>query len=203
MGTTSAVARRRRVLDREEIELWRSVLKDTVPLPGRRPPEVPSEPAPASDKPAKPTRTMRRPAATKAAAAAAPVKPSPAPLEIGRAAGIDKRQAERLRRGRMTIDARIDLHGMTQSEAHRRLEAFITASAAAGRRCVLVITGKGLTAELAGRGPEKSRGVLREAVPRWLNEAPLRRRILAVSHAQPQHGGHGALYVLLKRAKGE
>lgn len=199
MGTTSPVTRRRRVLDREEIELWRSVLKDTVPLPGRRPPELPQETGPASEQPTKPTRVARRPAQTKPASTPAPAKPATAPLEIGRATGIDKRQADRLRRGRMTIDARIDLHGMTQSEAHRRLEAFITASAAAGRRCVLVITGKGLTAELAGRGS----GVLREAVPRWLNEAPLRRRILAVSHAQPQHGGHGALYVLLKRAKGE
>ena len=193
-------ARRRRALSRAEVELWRSVLKDTVPLPGHRLPELPAEPAaPAKpEAPAKPAKVAKRAAVAKPAAPAIPTKTPHPPLEIGRAAGVDKRQAERLKRGRTVIDARIDLHGMTQAEAHRKLEAFINASVAAGRRCVLVITGKGLTGEMAGRGS----GVLREAVPRWLNEPPLRPRILAFTYAQPQHGGHGALYVLLKRPKG-
>ena len=194
-------AKRRRTLSRAEVELWRSVLQDTVPLPGHHVPELPPEPEAAArpEAPAKSTKGAKRNAAAKPAAPAVPTKAAHPPLEIGRAAGIDKRQAERLKRGRTVIDARIDLHGMTQAEAHRRLEAFIDASVNAGRRCVLVITGKGLTAELSGRGS----GVLREAVPRWLNEPPLRPRILTFTYAQPQHGGHGALYVLLKRPKGE
>jgi DNA-nicking Smr family endonuclease len=93
----------------------------------------------------------------------------------------------------MRIDGRIDLHGLHQAEAHRELAHFIADSFAAGRRLVLVITGKG-----AGEG---GRGVLRAAAPRWLNEAPLREKILAVREARPQHGGAGALYVLLKRRR--
>lgn len=193
------MSKRRRGLSRAEIELWRSVLVDTQPLPGRSLPMLPPEdsPAPLLEPPAAAPRPKPR-AAPKPVAAAAPPQPPPSPLEIGQVAGIDRRQADRLRRGRLTIDARIDLHGMTQAEAHRRLTAFIEASAAAGRRCVLVITGKGLTSEMAGRGS----GVLREAVPRWLSEPKLRSRIIAFSPAQPKDGGHGALYVLLKRPKG-
>ena len=88
----------------------------------------------------------------------------------------------------------MDLHGMTQDQAHRALNAFIDASSHAGRRCVLVITGKG------GRG-DGSVGVLREQVPRWLNQAPLRPLVLAFSYATPKDGGEGALYVLLKRKR--
>jgi DNA-nicking Smr family endonuclease len=179
------------------------VLRDTAPLPGRRLPDLPEDPA-AAEPLAKPTRTTRRRPSPKPAAPATPAKTPPPPLEIGRAAGVDKRQAERLKRGRTAIDARIDLHGMTQAEAHRRLIAFVDRGAATGWRCVLVITGKGLTpkgpkAEMAGRGS----GVLREAVPRWLNEPPLRPRVIAFTYAQPKDGGHGALYVLLKRPRAE
>jgi len=78
---------------------------------------------------------------------------------------------------------------MTQTEAHRALTGFVAASRAAGRRCVLVITGHG----------RSSGGVLKSAVPRWLHEPELRRHVLAIAPAQPPHGGHGALYVLLRR----
>jgi DNA-nicking Smr family endonuclease len=82
---------------------------------------------------------------------------------------------------------------MTQEEARRALDAFLARAAQAGKRSVLVITGKG------GRG--SSDGVLRAAVPRWLNEAPNRARLLAFAPAQPPHGGAGALYLLLKRRR--
>jgi DNA-nicking Smr family endonuclease len=97
----------------------------------------------------------------------------------------------KLRRGQLPIEARIDLHGMTQIEAHRALGAFLSNQQAAGRRCVLVITGKG-----SGNG---SSGVLRSQVPRWLNERGNRELMLAFDYARPQDGGEGALYVLLKR----
>lgn len=196
---TKPPAKRGRALSPAEIELWRSVLRDIEPLPGRSLPGLPEESPPpvrADDTP-KPAKQPKR-RAVSSPAPPPPLTPTrPPPLEIGRAPGVDKRQANRLKRGRTGIDARIDLHGMTQAEAHRRLAAFIERSAAAGLRLVLVITGKGLTGEMAGRGS----GVLREAVPRWLNEPSLRPRVLAVSYAQPKDGGHGALYVLLKRAK--
>jgi DNA-nicking Smr family endonuclease len=108
-------------------------------------------------------------------------------------AGIDRATAERLKRGQHRIEARLDLHGMTQAEAHRSLYAFIAASREAGRRCVLVITGLGL-----GRNGS---GVLKSSVPRWLEEPALRGQILAIAPAQVHHGGAGATYLLLRRRR--
>ena len=109
--------------------------------------------------------------------------------------GIDRASAERLKRGRHPIEARLDLHGKTQAEAHHALAAFIHSSFEAGQRCVLVITGRGL-------GPSGP-GVLKSAVPRWLEEVGLRRKILAIVPAQPRDGGAGALYLLLRRRRAE
>ncbi|MBE88155.1 MAG: DNA mismatch repair protein MutS [Rhodospirillaceae bacterium] len=120
-------------------------------------------------------------------------KKTPPLLSHGSVAGLDKRSGERLRRGKLPIEARIDLHGMNQTEAHRALINFIDRQQAAGKRCVSIITGKGTY-----RG---GAGILREAVPRWLNEPSIRRHILAFSHAQPKDGGTGALYVLLRRTR--
>ena len=78
---------------------------------------------------------------------------------------------------------------MTQAEAHRALFGFVAGSRTAGRRCVLVITGHG---RIGG-------GVLKSAVPRWLHEPEMRRHVLAIAPARPEHGGAGALYVLLRR----
>jgi len=110
---------------------------------------------------------------------------------LDRYAGIDRANAEQLKRGLRKIEARLDLHGMTQVEAHRALSAFIATSHRAGRRCVLIITGRGL----GQSGP----GILKSSVPRWLEEPELRRQILAIAPAQPHHGGPGATYLLLRR----
>jgi DNA-nicking Smr family endonuclease len=115
----------------------------------------------------------------------------PPELGHGRATGIDRRSSERLHRGRLPIEGRLDLHGMTQAAAAERLAGFIERSEAAGKRCLLVITGKGLA----------NGGILRDQVPRWLNLPPNRGRVLAFDYARPQHGGSGALYVLLKRRR--
>jgi DNA-nicking Smr family endonuclease len=133
-------------------------------------------------------------AAKKAQPTPPPPKPKPAPeLAIGRLADMDKRLAERLRRGQLPIEGKLDLHGLTQEEAHDQLGGFIAISQKQGRRCILVVTGKGLWREGAG--------ILRENVPRWLNERPNRTRVLAIAQAQPRDGGTGALYVLLKRLR--
>ncbi len=116
-------------------------------------------------------------------------------LAHGRAPGLDKRTGKRLNKGRMNIDARLDLHGSTQETAKRDLVSFINRSYARGDRCVLVITGKGM------RLHSGEIGVLRRAVPQWLNDAPLRSMILGFNHATPRDGGEGALYVLLKRKR--
>jgi DNA-nicking Smr family endonuclease len=115
-----------------------------------------------------------------------------AELKAGQLANMDGRTATRLKRGRLEIDGRIDLHGMTQDAAHGALRAFIRRGHGAGWRCLLVITGKGQRAE-------GGIGILRRAVPLWLNGGDLRPMILGFSPARPQHGGDGALYIMLKR----
>src|SRR5262249_60253646 len=115
-----------------------------------------------------------RPPAGPAAArprAAPPARPAASAAEElahGRTAGVDRRQAERLSRGRLTVEATLDLHGLTQAAARERLDVFIAAQSEAGRRCVLVITGKGL---MKAEG-----GMLRQPVPRCVDQTPNRAR---------------------------
>jgi DNA-nicking Smr family endonuclease len=115
---------------------------------------------------------------------------------------IDRRTDQKLKRGQMPVDATLDLHGLSQERAHRRLNSFLAKASAEGSRTVLVITGKG-RADPAEEGavPAERRGILREAVPRWIEQAPLRDLVWGIRPAGPRQGGHGALYVLLKRPK--
>lgn len=119
---------------------------------------------------------------------------TPAELTPGMAGNLDRRTLLRLRRGLIPPETQIDLHSHTQEQAHTLLRTFLSASQSAGRRCVLVITGKGF-------GPAGAVGILKSRVPQWLNEQPNRGRILAFCYARPSHGGEGALYVLLKRVR--
>jgi DNA-nicking Smr family endonuclease len=165
-------------LRREDSDLFRAAMRGVKPLDQVKPPRIavpPPKPAPAA-----------RPTAAHPAAALPKAAP---PLEIGRSAGLDRARFEKLKRGQMDIEARLDLHGKTQDEAHRELSAFIARAQSQGKRLALVITGKG----------REGKGVLRESVPRWLNEPALRGRVLALSSAQPRDGGSGALYVLLRK----
>lgn len=179
----------------EELELWRHVAQTVRPIKSGRRASQPKDEAPAA------------PAARKAANAAAPTAPAPkrppsAPasphaLTHGLSHGIDRRQAERFRKGKLPIEGKIDLHGRTQQSAHDDLLVFLKRAHASGKRTVLVVTGKGMT---QGKTVAKT-GILRQAVPRWLNEPPFRALVLAFDYAEPQHGGEGALYVLLKRVR--
>ena len=175
--------------------LWEQATKDVKPLRRRRSKIVPPVTAPAP-LPAPPPGKPKRPAAlAKTSPRPAPPPPlaPPRPLAAGESAGLDRRSAERLRKGQVPIEAVLDLHGMTQERAHRALERFLTSAALSGTRCVLVVTGK-------GRSKEEG-GVLKREVPRWLNEPGLRGLVLAIATARPNHGGGGALYVLLKRRR--
>ena len=158
--------------------LWRQAVRSVTPLRGRvaavSPASGSTPPAAAEEKRAR--QQVRSPA-------------------LDHFSGIDRANAERLKRGVHPIEARLDLHGKTQAEAHQALVTFIHTSHEAGRRCVLVITGRGL-------GPSGP-GVLKSAVPRWLEEVGMRRKILAIAPAQPQDGGAGALYLLLRRRRAE
>ncbi len=178
--------RRPRQVRDDEARLFEAAMRNVDRLPGR-----------TAEAPADPDATAR-PASSKRAAPPPPPPPLPRPaampeLRPGVAADLDARTMERLRRGRMRPEARLDLHGMTQDEAHRALNGFIAASRGAGRRCVIVITGRG-RAKLGG-------GVLREQAPRWLNLPPTRGNVLGFAEAQPKDGGAGALYVLLRKKR--
>ena len=110
-------------------------------------------------------------------------------------AGVDKRTLGRLKKGKMAIDARIDLHGHTRESAYRALCGFIESAYDRQNRCVLVITGKGL------RASEGREGVLKQAVPEWFSGSKLKPMIVSWQPAQPRDGGSGALYVLIKRRR--
>jgi len=156
-------------------------MRDVQPLAPRPEPPLPP-PAPPRATPAE-----RQPPASLPSPNPAPAPPLP----LDRFAGIDRANAERLKRGKHKVEAWLDLHGMTQDEAHRALAAFIRGARAAGKRCVLVITGRG----------NIGRGVLKSAVPRWLEEPEFRPHLLAIATAQPRDGGNGALYVMLRRTR--
>ena len=115
-------------------------------------------------------------------------KTEPVDLRQGERAGIDGRTQKRLFRGKVLVDRRVDLHGLTSVNAESKLKQFIETAAYDGCRCVLVITGKGA-------------GVLRRHVPNWLKQPPLAPHVLALSEARPKDGGGGALYVLLRRKR--
>ncbi len=100
-----------------------------------------------------------------------------------------------MERGSLPIEARIDLHGLYQAEAHAALVGFINRARVAGHARVLVVTGKG--GEDRAFGSE--RGVLRRSVPHWLRGPELRSMVLGFEEAGRRHGGAGALYVRLKR----
>ena len=174
--------------------LWGRIAGTVKPLKRRAGVAPSREPAdePASN--AKPTAPAPpgTPARSAISRAGAPPREPPVPLAAGAAPGLDKRTAQRLRRGQIRIEGRIDLHGMTRVEAYRNLSDFLKSSAAGGRRCVLVITGKGLS---QGAGS----GILRAEFPGWLNEPALRPLILSFAPAQPRDGGGGAFYIYLRR----
>ena len=171
-------------------ELWWQIASTITPLAHRR--RIPSV-KPANDPDALPPKAHKTRAAP--VMPAAPThKPTLAELSHDRLTDLDKRTGQKLVRGKMPLEGRLDLHGLTQDQAHGKLTRFIATSAEAGKRCVLVITGKGLK-------PTGETGVLRQAVPRWLNSSELRPLVLAIRYAQAKDGGEGALYVLLKRRR--
>ena len=116
-------------------------------------------------------------------------------------AGLDRRTADRLRRGEREPDARLDLHGMTAERAHRACLRFLSDALGRGARVVLVITGKGGRNRGNGDIMASPRGVLRQALPKWLRSSPLGHSIVGIYEASPKHGGSGAFYIYLKRRR--
>jgi DNA-nicking Smr family endonuclease len=184
------VPRRKRALSEEERALWESVAKQVKPL--RKKPRAlktsttPDEEAPAGEKAA--GSPKHPPAAGPAKILKADKPPPLAPL--------GRRERSQLSRGRKEIDARLDLHGMTQTRAHCALLSFLQRASSHGLTFVLVITGKGRAV-----GPESERGVLRRQVPEWLSLPEFRSLVVGFEEAHVGHGGEGALYVRVRRAR--
>lgn len=188
----------KRPLTRGELDLWRRSTANVRPLADQaRSADLPSDERPPLATKSKPAKATGHRNATARATKAGTEKPAGAiprrALDPGRPIDIDRRSWERLKRGQIRIERKLDLHGRTQTEAHGELDRFLTMASVSGLRCILVVTGK---------GGVDGRGVLRQMVPRWLDEADNRQKVLTYCPAQPRHGGDGALYVLLRRRRG-
>ena len=186
----SALPRRKRSLSEEERALWESVAKQTKPL-RKKPRAAPAQvllPAVATPAAVKPAAAPKPLASAKNLPTPGPAAPPLAPL--------GRRERSQLSRGRKDIDARLDLHGMTQTRAHRALLGFLQRAHGDGFTFVLVITGKGRTT-----AAESERGVLRRQVPQWLSLPEFRSLVVGFDEAHIGHGGEGALYVRIRRAK--
>jgi DNA-nicking Smr family endonuclease len=181
----SAPSRGRRHLSEEERALWENVARQIKPL--RKKPRIGKTAAPKPETPA--VRSPASPRPIPSSSAPKPSKPAVPPL-----APLGRRERARLSRGRSEIDARLDLHGMTQTRAHRTLLGFLQRAHHDGMTFVLVITGKGVVGDA-------ERGVLRRQVPQWLALPEFRGLVVGFEEAHVGHGGEGALYVRIRRAR--
>jgi DNA-nicking Smr family endonuclease len=170
---------RRRVLSQDERVLWSAITRSIAPLreSGREPA---IEAAPRAGKPAHAARHDE-----------APIPAQPAPPSL---VPLGRRMRRRVARGGQAIDARLDLHGLTQAQAHAALLRFLREASAREARLVLVITGKG--------SRDGERGVLKRQVPQWLALPEFRSFVIGFEGAHIAHGGEGALYVRMRRPRG-
>lgn len=207
------MARRRddkRTLTLEEAKVWRKVTASAEPLKpdksvGRAPDKdtksPPGSQEASKEQPQKKPR-LSRPVSSKSRPAPKPI-PQPPPLT-----GLDRRTSQRLARGQVEIDARLDLHGHRRETARQTLLSFLAKARGRGARCILVITGKGESG-LSGHTlhgarfyhPPERRAVLRAAMPSWLEEPEFRAHVAGYQPAHPRHGGGGAFYVWLRRRR--
>jgi DNA-nicking Smr family endonuclease len=190
-----AKSRRERLLSEDERALWDSIARQAKPL--RKPSRAKSatdKPVPSSELPA---MSAAAPNPVNAKAKTSPVAKSARLASAPpRLATLGRRERTQLSRGRIEIDARLDLHGMTQTRAHRALLRFLQQASHDGLRFVLVITGKG-----RATGEDRERGVLRRQVPEWLGLPEFRALVVGFDEAHIGHGGGGALYVRVRRAR--
>lgn len=191
--------RRRKTLSAEDRTLWTHVARSVTPLDPARAADILAEPPEEVAPPA--PKSAPKPAAAKPMKVTAPPPPPLAPLE--------KRLRQRLSRGKVEVDARLDLHGLTQDAAHRRLLGFLRQAQFDGLRVVIVITGKGAPKRSAAfddgnwdADPFAGRGVLRRMVPQWLTLPEMRPLVIGFEEAAIGHGGAGALYVRIRRPAG-
>jgi DNA-nicking Smr family endonuclease len=191
------MARRREPTD-SELALWTEVTKDV-----RRAQRKKRIAKPLSGEPHKKTKEAQ---VQLQPATPVPRKPVHLPTKPVRThQQLDGSTLRRLREGKVDPDAKLDLHGLTQAQAHSRLATFLHRAHDHDLRCVLVVTGKGGGRPEIDRSPFEAatsgHGVLKSMVPRWLTEGDIRRFVSGTADAHARHGGAGALYVYLRRRK--
>ncbi|HOP20247.1 MAG TPA: Smr/MutS family protein [Amphiplicatus sp.] len=193
---------KRRRLSGDEHALWKRVTRDVSPMKKR----ASSEEGPPGVNIGETTREAMTPTEAakprgRAKQKPAPAKPAPARKPRAQSAfeGGDPALDKRARRGRISIDRVIDLHGMTQVAARVALASFLERAQADHCRCVLVITGKGSAIEREPFEERAPRGVIRRRFQEWIDEEPLRSLVARASPAAPKDGGAGAFYVFLKK----
>lgn len=196
MAPAPTDGRGKRVLSEAERADWEAIARSIRPLrPQPLPPPAPLRVSEA-ERPRPAPRSGPRPAPpVKPNASPPPVRRPPPPLPA-----IEPKILRALRRGQLDIDLKLDLHGETQASAHRHLERALASARARGGRVALIVTGKGSSAAPPD-DLSRERGILRRMVPEWLALAPLSVWVLGVAQAGPAHGGTGALYVVLRRAR--
>jgi DNA-nicking Smr family endonuclease len=183
---------RRRNLTADEHALWKAATRAVRPMGRRR--RVAEGPTPAAASESEDTAGSAAPLPQRSVAPQPVRRAAPPPL-----APLTRRMTQRVARGRAAIDARIDLHGLTQDRAHGALLHFLRRAQADAAKLVLVITGKGARGGVTG---EPGRGVLHGAVPRWLELPDFRPYVVGFERAHVAHGGDGALYVQIRRGRG-
>lgn len=183
----------KRSLSDEERELFQAAMRESAPL----------KKGPGAHKTSAAAKLQAR---TKDAEDENPDRAEAPQMRARRSVGVDGNTAERLRRGQLEPEARLDLHGMSERDAHRALVTFVRAARMRKLRLLLVVTGKG-----GGRRKEETatafdigldmqaRGILRSLTPRWLREPGLAEMIADIREAHRRHGGAGALYVYLRK----
>jgi DNA-nicking Smr family endonuclease len=184
---------RRRSLSDDERALWETVTRAIAPLRRRKAKIKATEQAEPIAAPLPPAKQPRKTVKAAPPPPAPIQRPAPPPL-----APLGRRMRQKLGRGSEPIDARIDLHGMTQVDAHVALAHFLRRAQHDGARVVLVITGKGAR---LGADTYSERGVLKRQVPLWLESAELRPLVIGFESAGAGHGGAGALYVRVRRGR--
>ena len=180
-------------LSPEDRELWGKVAKTLTPLHPDRAMELKADLEKIVA--AEPAEPAKRPKTATAIKSPANAKAPPAPLPLHQ---LEHRYRRKLVRGVRAIDARIDLHGLTQHQAHDRLRGFLHQAQARSHKIVLVITGKGSGDAHAYMD---ERGVLRRMVPQWLSMPDMRSVVLGYEEAHANHGGAGALYVRIRKRR--
>jgi DNA-nicking Smr family endonuclease len=178
---------RRRQLNDEEVALWAGFTRSIKPLKPATKRNLKSSAAPSVASPPAPSPPRSHPVVPRETPNAPPLAP------------LGRRLKQRVARGREPIDARLDLHGMTQQQAHSELLRFLHRAQASGVRTALVVTGKGL--RKSSSDADSRPGVLKRQVPLWLALPEFRPLVVGFDHAHVGHGGEGALYVRLRRGK--